>query len=35
MNNDINASSSLHTETATFGAGCFWCTEVYPLPKQV
>lgn len=25
--NENNKDSSAHTATATFGAGCFWCTE--------
>ncbi len=27
MNDNRNTSNPLHIETATFGAGCFWCTE--------
>ena len=27
MNDNRNTSNHLHIETATFGAGCFWCTE--------
>jgi len=27
MNDNRNTSKPLHIETATFGAGCFWCTE--------
>lgn len=27
MNDNRNISNPLHIETATFGAGCFWCTE--------
>lgn len=27
MNDQFSSSASLKTDTATFGTGCFWCTE--------
>lgn len=27
MNNDVSFANSTNADTATFGTGCFWCTE--------